>query len=423
MKIFERYFERNRVEWLLDFPNRPEVIVIVPVLNDRDIFATADALKKCVCRCGNAGVLIIVNHGEDADEAVKRANRQLAAELRETVCCGQKASSAVYFEVAEAFDLPAKWAGVGLARKIAMDAAACFFYRQGRPECPILSLDADTWMEVNYLDETIRYFREHPVAGVSIAYAHRLDECGEEVADAMVKYELYLRYYRLALAYTGHPYAFHCIGSAFAVRASDYVAQGGMNKRQAGEDFYFLQKLISTGRFATLQGTRVYPSARFSTRTPFGTGQAVRQIVENGGAFPVYDFAAFRALRHFFSGLPVLYKADRAKCEAYFLKLPSGIRSFLAETDGLGLLEEVNANCASLAQFRKRFFDRFNAFRVLKYLNFVHEGEYRKVDVRLAAEALFRELAYPWVDDCRENLEFLRKAERIEKGDSDICRI
>ena len=87
------------------------------------------------------------------------------------------------------------------------------------------------------------------------------------------------------------------------------------------------------------------------------------------------------------------------------------------------MLEEVNANCASLAQFRKRFFDRFNAFRVLKYLNFVHEGEYRKVDVRLAAEALFRELAYPWVDDCRENLEFLRKAERIEKGDSDICRI
>ncbi|MDE7374489.1 MAG: hypothetical protein K2M86_04075 [Odoribacter sp.] len=196
-----------------------------------------------------------------------------------------------------------------------------------------------------------------------------------------------------------------------------------MNKRQAGEDFYFLQKLISTGRFATLQTTRVYPSARFSTRTPFGTGQAVRQIVEDGGAFPVYDFAAFRELKRFFSGLPVSYKANRAKCEDYFQQLPAGIRSFLAETDGLGLLEEVNANCASLAQFRKRFFDRFNAFRVLKYLNFVHEGEYRKVDICFAAEALFRELTYPWVDDCRENLEFLRNAERSEKGDADICQI
>ena len=121
--------------------------------------------------------------------------------------------------------------------------------------------------------------------------------------EAMVKYELYLRYYQEALAYIGHPHAFHCIGSAFAVRASDYVAQGGMNKRQAGEDFYFLQKLISTGRYACLNATRVYPSARFSTRTPFGTGQAVRQIVEDGGYFPVYHWGAFRDLKYFFQGI------------------------------------------------------------------------------------------------------------------------
>ena len=69
-----------------------------------------------------------------------------------------------------------------------------------------------------------------------------------QAREAIMKYELYLRYYRLALEYTGHPHAYHCIGSAFAVRTLDYVAQGGMNKRQAGEDFYFLQKLIATGR-------------------------------------------------------------------------------------------------------------------------------------------------------------------------------
>ena len=85
------------------------------------------------------------------------------------------------------------------------------------------------------------------MAGVSIAYAHRLEEADMTVQarEAIMKYELYLRYYRLALEYTGHPHAYHCIGSAFAVRTLDYVAQGGMNKRQAGEDFYFLQKLIS----------------------------------------------------------------------------------------------------------------------------------------------------------------------------------
>ncbi|MDE6450845.1 MAG: glycosyltransferase family 2 protein, partial [Odoribacter sp.] len=194
MKIFERYFERNELYGCPDFRNSPEIIVTIPVFNDRDIFATVRSLRKCTCRNGNAGVIIVVNHGENAAESVKMANRMLLEELRQSVVREQNECSALCFEVVEAFDLPAKKAGVGLARKIAMDAAACFFYRHGKPGCPILSLDADTWVDENYLDETGRYFREHPVAGVSISYAHRLEECDGETADAMVKYELYLRY-------------------------------------------------------------------------------------------------------------------------------------------------------------------------------------------------------------------------------------
>lgn len=139
-----------------------------------------------------------------------------------------------------------------------------------------------------------------------------------QAREAIMKYELYLRYYRLALEYTGHPHAYHCIGSAFAVRTLDYVAQGGMNKRQAGEDFYFLQKLIATGRYATLQSTQVYPSPRFSGRTPFGTGQAVRQIVQESGHFRVYHPQAFRDLKCFFQGISTLYKVDEAGVRAIF---------------------------------------------------------------------------------------------------------
>lgn len=117
-----------------------------------------------------------------------------------------------------------------------------------------------------------------------------------------MKYELYLRYYRLALEYTGHPHAYHCIGSAFAVRTLDYVAQGGMNKRQAGEDFYFLQKLIATGRYATLQSTQVYPSPRFSGRTPFGTGQAVPADRSGVRTFSGISPTGFSGFKMFFSG-------------------------------------------------------------------------------------------------------------------------
>jgi hypothetical protein len=355
------------------------------------------------------GVIVIVNHGEMADSKVKESNRLLYKELWERYGVGQTGTESVYVEVMKAFDLSAKFAGVGMARKLAMDAAAFFFYQQGAIEAPILSLDADTWMDENYLEEVIRYFQKNQVAGVSIAYEHRLEEEDEKLIDAIIKYELYLRYYQLALAYTGHPHAFHCIGSAFAVRVVDYVAQGGMNKRQAGEDFYFLQKLITTDRYATLATTRVYPSARFSTRTPFGTGQTVRQIVAAGGEYLVFNFAAFRVLRSFFTSISDLYGASRERCEAYVAAQEKTLQAFLQEINGVDLMVDANTNCASLYQFKRRFFVHFNAFRVLKYLNFAHERCWSRVEVQQAVEELLQEMQFPIGTDNRSHLEFLRQ--------------
>ena len=63
--------------------------------------------------------------------------------------------------------------------------------------------------------------------------------------------------------------------------------------------------------------------------------------------------------------------------------------------NGIAVLAEINANCASVEQFMKRFFDNFNAFRVLKYLNFVHESCYSKIDILSAANKLLAELNLP----------------------------
>lgn len=408
MDIFERYLSRNIVDTSLEFSRPPELIVVIPVLNDGDIFATIDSLYRCVWPEGNVGVVVVVNHGEQADGYIKAANERLADELEDYVHQVSSAREAIEVSIIRAFDLPAKFAGVGLARKWGMDAAAAYFYRNDKSNNPIVSLDADTWVEKNYADELIRYFRQHPVAGVSIAYEHRLEECEGPVLDAMIKYELYLRYYEQALRFAGHPYAFHCIGSAFAVRASDYVAQGGMNKRQAGEDFYFLQKLIATGRFATLTTTKVYPSARFSDRTPFGTGQAVKKIVDHQGDYPTYCFAAFELLKSFFQGMSGLYKVGEEVIRLYFDRQPSIIKDFLYANEYVAVVEEVNGNCASEKQFIRRFLDHFNAFRVLKFLNFAHEYTFVRNDVVTETRHLFQACGWPLPDSAREMLNFLR---------------
>lgn len=411
MKVFERYLSRNVIHMALEFPKPPDLIVVIPVLNDRDIFATLDSLYRCVLTEGAMGVVVVVNHGEQIDDGIKAANRKLAEELGEYVRHRQTVREDIGICIGKAFDLPAKFAGVGLARKWGMDAAAAYFYRSNKSHCPIVSLDADTLVERNYANELIRSFREHSVAGFSIAYEHRLEECDGHVLQAMIKYELYLRYYEYALRYTGHPYAFHCIGSAFAVRASDYVAQGGMNKRQAGEDFYFLQKLIATGRFATLRTTKVYPSARFSERTPFGTGRAVKQIVESSGHYPTYCMAAFDLLKNFFQEIPVLYKAGEAAIRNYFDGQPDVLRKYLYTNEYVAVVQEVNANCASSKQFLRRFFDHFNAFRVLKFLNYAHEHTFTRSDVVTETRHLFQACGWSLPDSSREMLNFLRSRE------------
>jgi hypothetical protein len=141
----------------------------------------------------------------------------------------------------------------------------------------IACFDADCTCDPNYLAATENFFQSQPSApGASIYFEHPLD--GEN-REPIALYELHLRYYVEALRYAGFPHAYHTIGSSMAARADPYFKQGGMNKRKAGEDFYFLHKIIPLGGFGEINDTRVIPSPRASHRVPFGTGRAPAPLV------------------------------------------------------------------------------------------------------------------------------------------------
>ena len=170
--------------------------------------------------------------------------------------------------------------GVGLARKIGLDLALPLLdYGGGDPL--LVCLDADTLVQPDYLPAITRHFARSTAGGAAIPYRHRpaADPAGQGAID---RYELFLRAYVLGLELAGSPYAFHTVGSAMACRASAYVASGGMNRRLAGEDFYFLQQVHKTSGVAPLAGTVVHPSPRSSHRVPFGTGRAVGDMLAEG---------------------------------------------------------------------------------------------------------------------------------------------
>lgn len=410
MKIFEHYFSRNPLPFYPAFSGELSLVVIIPVLDEPELFKTLDSLRACRLTKGKVGVIVVVNHAENCDAEIKKRNEAAFQLLQDYI-------STVYthgleFYAVPAFDLPASESGVGVARKMAMDAAAWYFYNRKLPKGIIASLDADTLVEENYFDELMGYFENSDAAGVAIHYAHRWGEADYKLQEAIMKYEIYLRYYCRALRYTGHPYAYQCIGSAFACCAADYVAQGGMSKKQAGEDFYFLQKLIATGRFADLTATTVWPSSRISSRTPFGTGQSVRKIMEDGGTLLTYNPAAFRVLKSFFDGMPLLFRAEDETAGNYMQQQPECLCRFLEKAAFPQKIREINDNVASLPFFRKRFYDYFNAFRVLKYLNFVHDGYFEKVPVESAVAGLLEAGGYTCPDTLGEILSFLRSGDK-----------
>ncbi|MBW2599972.1 MAG: hypothetical protein JRC60_07860, partial [Deltaproteobacteria bacterium] len=193
--------------------------------------------------------------------------------------------------------MPGKTAGVGFARKIGLDLAlGAFDYEKDCPKL-LFSLDADTLVEYNYLSAARASFEKEKATASVIAFAHQDADSADEQA-AICCYEIFLRYYVLGLRRAGSPYAFHSIGSTMVCTAEGYATVRGMNKRRAGEDFYFLDKLAKIGGVGRINTTTVHPSSRPSHRVPFGTGKRVIRFTEGKGSeYSLYNPRSFAVLK------------------------------------------------------------------------------------------------------------------------------
>jgi hypothetical protein len=181
----------------------------------------------------------------------------------------------------------------------------------------------------------------------------------------------------------------HTVGSAIAVKAQSYVKAGGMNRRMAGEDFYFIQKLVPAGGFFNLNQTTVFPSPRSSFRVPFGTGPAISRLAElNNEIFLTYNFKAFRDLKILFSLIDKIFYADYNDPEFFYNDLPAGLKQFTTTGEWTEKIREIKRNTSAIQSFRKRFFSWFNMFKIVKYLNSVHVSLMEKMPVNECAAEL-----------------------------------
>jgi hypothetical protein len=164
--------------------------------------------------------------------------------------------------------------GVGLARKVANDCGASLISKGFIKQPVLFNTDADAQLPTDYF-KRIKPKQLLPTAWV-YPFSHTLSNIHEET-DNIENYEKHLESYVKGLKYANSPFAFHTIGSCIAINAESYIKARGFPSRNAGEDFYLLNKLRKLGVVTSLEGEPIKLSGRVSHRVPFGTGPALKQ--------------------------------------------------------------------------------------------------------------------------------------------------
>lgn len=391
------------------------IIVVVPAFNEPGISSLLDSLKACNEPDCSVEIIIVINAPINSPPEAARNNNLCIQNMESWKIKNKKCFFRLH--VFNAGDHGIRDWGVGLSRKAGIDEAVRRFNATDNSDGVIVSLDADCIVESNYFTEICNNLvKKKDRKACSVYFEHPLsgDAFPDRIYRNITQYELHLRYYLQCLIYSGFPYAVHTVGSAMACKASRYLKAGGMNRKQAGEDFYFIQKLVPLGGYFSLNSTAVYPSPRESLRVPFGTGATMsRMMINDEENLLTYNINAFRELSLLFGNVKDYFHFSNQELANYHLVFPDGLRSFVGAKEWIDKITEIQKNTAGEDSFSKRFFGWFNMFRIVKYLNHVHAGIYEKQPVALSAKGLLSLSGKDFnSDDPRELLGFYRAMER-----------
>jgi GT2 family glycosyltransferase len=386
------YLKKRAVheKWPMTAPDTAGVdqVVVIPALAESallfdtlgDLGAQPDHEKA------RALAVVVVNNRADAEAAEKGDNLRTLARLREE---GAGIRLGIVDAASPGRELPAE-EGAGLARKIGLDHGLAALAANGAENGRLISLDADTRVERQYLESVRTYFAAAPEATAAlIDYRHR--PAGGPEAAMAIHYENWMRSHELGLAYAGSPYAFAALGSNTACTARAYAKAGGMNRRMAGEDFYFVQQLARTGCVGRIFSTTVYPSGRLSSRTPFGTGPRIQAYLDSGErGWRLYHAASYVVLRRWLGAVAEAPESDGGALLKTAERIHPELRRFLEGNAFAGMWERFQNNSRDARQAIRLFHGWFDGLRTIRLFHHLRDHGLPEQDLYAALGALSR---------------------------------
>ena len=350
------------------------IIIVLPCFNESEIEASIQSLIDCDATKCAVELIAVVNSGIINYHSSLSANNSAIKTIN---ACFEGSNSKIIPHIIHAPLIDKKHAGVGLARKIGMDEAARRCMKNNNPDGALVCFDADSTCSSNYLVELEKMFEEK-TNGCSINFEHPLLLENGEPNNNIIDYEIHLRYYKNMLKYCDFPFPYHTIGSSMAVSTAVYLKQGGMNKRKAGEDFYFLHQTFLQGNFKELTTASIYPSARTSDRVPFGTGRAMMECLAGEKTIDSYHPEGFEVLKYFYNSLLTLHQTDY---DSWVDSQREELKAFLIEAKLTVQLQAIQKKNLAEKQFLTQVYTYFDGFKVLKFLHYYRDQYQGNVSV------------------------------------------
>jgi len=419
MNFFEKYLNKNRIygDYITVPPDKNlGYIVVIPAYNEDCILETLNSLNEAKKPSKKVEIIIVINSSENSSKKIIQQNKKTAEDIKEWMINNPERFFDLY--IIEKNNLPSKYFGAGYARKTGMDEAISRFNKINQKEGYLISLDADVEVNNNYFTAIEEYTKKNPETNAGIIYFEHPaggTKFTDDIYNSIIHYELYLRYYKNALRWAGFPYAFHTIGSAFIVKAEAYVKQGGMNRKQAGEDFYFLNKIFQLGNVAEINKTRVIPSPRPSDRVIFGTGPEVKKRLKQSESLKdTYDLEAFETLKNFFSMISELFKSSHEEVEFYMTQQPEILKNFLEKENFTRTINRINNNCKNEDIFLKHFYNWFDGLKIIRFLRISHEKYYSKQTLRSGAKKLLSKYGIKYSEK-EDYVSLLKKFRNLDR--------
>ncbi|MBC8256112.1 MAG: glycosyltransferase family 2 protein [Candidatus Marinimicrobia bacterium] len=307
-------------------------------------------------------VVVVVNNATHAPQSVKENNQLTLQNLNENI---YQFTLAVIDAASSGLELPLKHAGVGLARKIGIDLALPHLTS---PYSLIFCTDADTKVGTDYLSKVLQYFESLDVQAAVVGFHHQ--RSNNSVLDATIRqYEKFLLSTAQKMKDAGSPYGYVAMGSTIVCTAEVYCAVGGMPRKKATEDFYFLQELSKYCGVQTIPETLVFPSSRPISRVYLGTGYRMEQMQKGFDiANLYYSDDAFLNLSKWLQLGSHAFGINLHDILKQLTDIHPNLVEFL-ESEGIGVVwSKIQYNAPSDTHFIKQFHRWFDGLKTIRFL-------------------------------------------------------